>query len=111
MGFAVDGGRGVCAWGVDQAEHLARRLVEPVLQVSHAVSGLDLEVPLVSAGDGVGSEALDLVVPSALPIQRFSRDGYNPLDFGAAASLVFKPSIEELISGHCQSSRRRRKST
>ncbi|VXB70832.1 hypothetical protein AERO9AM_20707 [Aeromicrobium sp. 9AM] len=54
------GGCGVRS--LDEAEHLARVLVEPVLLVVDAVLALDLEVLGMGTGDGVCGEAFDLVV-------------------------------------------------
>src|SRR5438270_4534057 len=62
VGGAVDGlgGRGVRR--LDEAEHLARALVEPVLQVTDAVALLLLEIALVGLGDSFGGQAVDVVV-------------------------------------------------
>src|SRR4051794_1228437 len=47
---------------LDQAEHLARALVEPVLLVVDPVGALRLEVSLVGTGHRLGGQPLDLLV-------------------------------------------------
>jgi len=61
MGFAVDLRGRLAVRRVDEAEHLAGLLVDPVVLVIHAVLALDLQVRFVGSGDVSGLHAGDVV--------------------------------------------------
>jgi hypothetical protein len=62
VGFPVDGDGRRLVGGLDQAEDLAGRLVEPVVPVVDAVFVLDLEVPGVRGRDGLGGQPGNVVM-------------------------------------------------
>src|SRR5438067_12633815 len=62
VGLTVNRGRCLLARRVNEAEHLARPLVEPVLQVLDAVPVLNLQISLVGARDRFRGQSVKLVM-------------------------------------------------
>jgi hypothetical protein len=58
MSLAVDASRGLPVGRVDEAEHLAGRLVDPIVRVVDAVLALNADIGFVGTGDIRGGSAL-----------------------------------------------------
>src|ERR1700739_924347 len=59
MRLAVYGARGLGVRRVDEAEHLPAADVEPVLQITHAVTRLNLEIAAMRIRDRARGEAVN----------------------------------------------------
>ena len=62
VGFAMHRDRRFLVRRFDETEHLARLLVEPVLEILHAVLLLRPQVDLVRSGDRVFGQARNVIV-------------------------------------------------
>ena len=90
MRLTVHCGGGLGVGRLDETEHAARVLVEPVPVVLNAVGALNFEVASVRAGDCVGGEAVNLLVDAKeYEVEVKGRAGARPRPKAASR----KPSL------------------